>query len=389
MSRLENQIKSIAGERGAKLVGIASKQRLYDAPPSGNPDYLLPSTQSIISFAVTLDKKVIRDFISKKDWLSHCEERKQVARSLYNISDRLVDFLKSEDFEALGVDINNSYRPETGAKDITEMTEFIPDFSHRYGAVAAGIGRLGWSGNLLTTDYGAMVELGTVLTSAKLEPDPLLENNPCDRCKLCTSVCPVEMISKKETMTVNVAGITEEIAVKKPNTCCWIGCTGYHGLAPNRKWSNWSPYRLGDPLPRNKNDLDALNVQLQKADPQMSLEEDSFTAYRKVMFSPDWFTNTVCGNCRSVCWEKKDDREQNRRLIVNSGIVALNPDGEHVIAKEEEVMEVDTPYIVRVAMLKKEYEKALASGKAASGIRAKTAMDTGVLSYIFNNRARE
>jgi len=78
------------------------------------------------------------------------------------------------------------------------MTEFIPDFSHRYGAVAAGIGRLGWSGNLLTTDYGAMVELGTVLTSAKLEPDPLLENNPCDRCKLCTSVCPVEMISKKE-----------------------------------------------------------------------------------------------------------------------------------------------------------------------------------------------
>jgi len=119
----------------------------------------------------------------------------------------------------------------------------------------------------------------------------------------------------------------------------------------------------------------------------MSLEEDSFTAYRKVMFSPDWFTNTVCGNCRSVCWEKKDDREQNRRLIVNSGIVALNPDGEHVIAKEEEVMEVDTPYIVRVAMLKKEYEQVLASGKAAGKIRAKTAMDTGVLSYISTNRA--
>ena len=83
-----------------------------------------------------------------------------MARSLYNISDRLVDFLKSEDFEALGVDINNSYRPETGAKDVTEMTEFIPDFSHRYGAVAAGIGRLGWSGNMLTTDYGALVEIG-------------------------------------------------------------------------------------------------------------------------------------------------------------------------------------------------------------------------------------
>ena len=388
MNRMENRIKSIAIESGAKLVGIASKQRLYDAPPSGNPDYLLPSTQSIISFAVTLDRKIIRDFISKREWLSHCEERKQMARSLYIIGDRLVDFLKGEGFEALGVDINNTYRPETGAKDITEMTEFIPDFSHRYGAVAAGIGRLGWSGNLLTTDYGAMVELGTVLTSARLEPDPLIENNPCDRCKLCAAVCPVEMISKKKAVTVNVAGITEEIAFKEPNTRCWIGCTGYHGLAPNRKWSNWSPYRLDYPLPRNKNELDALNIRLQKADPQMYLEEDSFTAYRKVMFSPDWFTNTVCGNCRSVCWDKRDDRKQNWQLIVNSGIVALNPDGEHIIA-EEEVTEVDTPYIVRVAMLKKEYERALASGKAAVEVQAKTAMDTGVLSHIFDNGAGE
>jgi len=143
MNQLENQIKSIARESGANLVGIASKQRLYDAPPSGNPDYLLPSTQSIISFAVTLDKSIARDFISKKNWLSHCEERKRMARSLYGISDRLVDFLKSEGFEALGVDINNSYRPEPGAKDVTEMSEFIPGFSHRYGAVAAGIGRQG------------------------------------------------------------------------------------------------------------------------------------------------------------------------------------------------------------------------------------------------------
>ncbi|MFC1987945.1 hypothetical protein ACFLVH_05335 [Chloroflexota bacterium] len=384
MSRLESKIKSIAKESGANLVGIASKQRLYDAPPSGNPDYLLPSTQSIISFAVTLDKKIVRDFISKKDWLSHGEERKQIARLGYGISDRLVDFLKSEGFEALGVDINNSYRPEPGANDVTEMTEFIPDFSHRYGAVATGIGRLGWSGNLLTPDYGALVELGTVLTSAKLESDPLLENNPCDRCKLCTAVCPVEMISKKKMIMVRVAGINEEIAEKRTNTCCWIGCTGYHGLAPNNKWSNWSPYRLDYPLPQNKNELDALNIRLQKADPQMHLEENSFTDLRKAMFNPDWFSNTVCGNCRSVCWDKREDREENRRLIVNSGTVVLNPDGEHIVAKEE-VVEVDTPYIVRVAMLKTEYEKALASGKVAGRIRARTPMDTGVLSYICNN----
>ena len=384
MSQLESQIKIISREGGAALVGIASRERLYDAPPSGDPAYLLASARSIISFAVTLDRKISRDFLSKKDWLSHCEERKQLARSLYGIADSLVDFLKSEGFDAIGVDINNNYRPESGAGDVTEMTEFIPEFSHRYGAVAAGIGRLGWSGNLLTPDYGALVELGTVLTSAKLESDPLLENNPCDRCKLCTAVCPVEMMSKKKTIMVRVAGIDEEIAEKRPNTCCWIGCTGYHGLAPNNKWSNWSPYRLDYPLPQNKNELDALNIRLQKADPQMHLEENSFTDYRKAMFNPDWFTNTVCGNCRLVCWKNREDREENRRLIVNSGVVALKPDGEHIVAKEE-VVEVDTPYIVRVAMLKKEYERALSSNELAVKVRAKSPMDTEVLSSIYNH----
>jgi ferredoxin len=380
---LESQIKKIARDSGASLVGITSKQRLYDAPPSGNPDYLLPSVQSVVSFAVALDRKIIQGFISKKDWFSHCDERKQIAQKLYTISDNLVKFLKSQGFEAIGVDINNTYRPEPNAVDITDMTEFIPDFAHRYGAIAAGIGRLGWSGNVLNTDYGALVELGTVLTSAKLESDPLLEKNPCDRCKVCTAVCPVEMMGNKKSVTVKIAGITEVIAKKRPNTCCWIGCTGYHGLAPNRKWSNWSHYRLDYPLPQNKTELDALNIRLQKEDPQMHLKENSFTDYRKAMFSPDWFSNTVCGFCRGVCWEKRDDREQNRRLIVNSGIVALNPDGEHIVT-DEEVVEVDTPYIVRVIMLKKEYEKALVSKKSAGKLQGKTPIDSEVLSSIFN-----
>ena len=382
MGQMENHIKNIAKESGAALVGIASRERLCDAPPSGNPDYLLPATRSVISFAIPLDRKIIRDFLTKKDWLSHCNERKRTVQLLYGTNDCLVDFLKSEGFEARGVDINNIYRPEPGARDVTEMTEFIPDFSHRYGAVAAGIGRLGWSGNVLTPEYGALVELGTVLTSAELEADPLLSENPCDRCKLCTAVCPVEMISKKKTITVRVAGITEEIAQKRPNTCCWIGCTGYHGLAPDRKWSNWSPYRVDYPLPQDKSKLDALNIRLQKADPQMHLEQNSFTDYREAAFNPDWFFNIVCGNCRSVCWEKREDREENRRLIVNSGIVVLNPDGKH-IATSDEVVEVDTPCIVRVAVLRKEYEKALVSKKVVSTIKGITPMDTEALSYVF------
>ena len=382
MPDLEDKLKSIAKESGAALVGIASKDRLLDSPPSADPTYLLPSAQSIISFAVTLDKKTVRDFMRKKDWLSHCEERKQIAQALYAIGDRLVEYLKGLGHEALNVDLNNNYRPEPGAQDVTEMTEFIPEFSHRYGAVAAGLGRLGWSGNLLTPQYNSMVELGTVMTSAVLQPDPLLDTNPCDRCKLCTAVCPVEMINKKESIRLTVAGIEEEIAAKQPNTCCWIGCTGYHGLAPGGNWSNWSPYRLGQPLPQEKAELDALNIRLQKADPQMSLDDNSFADYRAAMFDTDWFTNTVCGNCRMVCWKDIQDRKQNRWLLAESGVVVLGPDGQHKVA-DGEVVEVQTPYIVKVALLKKDYEKALASGRP-NKTYARAPIDIEVLNHIYD-----
>ncbi len=387
MGKVEVQVKNIARESGAALAGIASRERLLDAPPSADPTYLLPSARSCVSFAVKMDQPGLRDFLSKEDWFNHCEENKRLAQTSYRISDRLVDFLRSRGFEARGVEVNNNYRPEEGADDVTEMTEFHPEFSHRYGAVAAGIGRLGWSGNVMTPRYGATVELGSVLTSAELEEDPLLEENPCDRCKMCAAVCPVEMIGKKETVKVRVAGINEEIARKRSNTCCWIGCTGYDGLSRNGKWSNWSPYRLGFPLPQEKAELDILNIKLQKADPQMQLGENGFNNYRETMFNPDWFTNTVCGNCRGVCWEKREDREENRRLVVNSGIVALNPDGEHVIT-DGEVVEMDTPYIVKVAVPKPGYRETLASGQAVDREKGYTLMDRGVLKSLFGGGGR-
>ena len=175
---LSSQIKAIAFENGAALVGIASRDRLAEAPPSADPDYLLPSTRSIISLVIPLDRTIIRDYLSKRDWLAHGNDHKRIYRELYNITERLVDFLKGKGYEAIRPDMNNVYRPEEGSSgttDMANMVDMVPDFSHRYGAVAAGLGRLGWSGNLMTPQFGSAVFLGSVLTSAVLEPDPLLE----------------------------------------------------------------------------------------------------------------------------------------------------------------------------------------------------------------------
>ena len=351
MESREARLKTLAVSLGADLVGITTTTNLADGPLSADPRYLLPSANAVVVFARVLERDRVQDFIGKKSWRPHCHNRKAIAQVLYKIGDALADHLRSEGHEAVNVDLNNNYRPEEGAGDVTEMTAFLPDFAHRYAALAAGIGRLGWSGNLLTREHGALVELGSVLTSAVLSPDiPITDDDhPCDRCKMCSLVCPVEMIHPKTSTQVTVAGITETIARKRPNTCCWIGCTGYEGLATSRTWSNWSPYRLDQPLPASKEELDALCIRLQKADPQMQSAVNSFDNYRQAVFDPDWFYYTVCGFCRSVCAPRREDRLANRKLIVNSGTVALKLDGAHVVA-EDSAVALKTPFGLRVVV---------------------------------------
>jgi len=203
-----------------------------------------------------------------------------------------------------------------------------------------------------------LVELGSVLTSATLAADSPIseEDHPCDKCKMCSLVCPVQMIHPKVSTQVTVAGITETIARKRPNTCCWIGCTGYQGLSTSRTWSNWSPYQLALALPEEKQELDALCISLQKADPQMQDAENSFKNYRQVVFDPDWFYYTVCGFCRTVCAPDRQARLANRKRVMNSGIAALKLDGSHVVA-DETACEVPTPFGLNVITSRKELSK--------------------------------
>ena len=382
MEPLRDRLKNLARKAGADLVGITSRERLADAPASGDPAYVLPRAHSVVSFAVALNQAAARRFVAKEDWIGHGQDRKRAVKALYTIGDRLVDLLREEGFEAVNVEINNRYRPEPGAADVTEMTGFYPDFSHRYAALAAGLGRLGWSGNLMTPAYGSLVELGSVVTSARLMPDSPLEESPCDRCLACVLSCPVEMMKGKEKDEIRAAGITDVIAAKRPNTCCWIGCSGYEGLSRDGRWSNWSPYRLGLPLPEDKDELDALCVKLQKADPQMQAAENVFNDYRAAVFDPEWFYYTVCGFCRTVCLPDRKDRLELRARLHRSGVAALRPDGMHVVA-EGDTVELETPFGVRVVLRREDYENLRSREYAGEGSAARWPLDREVLAWLF------
>jgi len=127
MDSITSKLKSLAVSLGADLVGVTTKEILADGPPSADPSYLLQTANSVISFALSLDREKVRSFISKTKWRSHCLNRKSVVQKLYVIGDRIAEQLRSEGFEAVNVDINNNYRPEKKAKDVAA---YSGDFGH-------------------------------------------------------------------------------------------------------------------------------------------------------------------------------------------------------------------------------------------------------------------
>ncbi len=365
-------------------MGITSRERLADAPPSADPRYVLPSAQSIIAFGIPYDQAALTEFFIKTSWRSLNRDKKTITRRLYVIGDRLVDALRREGYEAMAVEINNTYRPEPGVHDVTERVTMHPDFAHRYGAVAAGLGRLGWSGNVMTPQYGSALLLGSVLTSASLKADPLLEEHPCDRCKMCVVSCPVGMMSPTESVPIQIAGLRDEIARKRTNNCCWIGCDGYHGLSADRTWSNWSPYRVEGDLPAHDSAIDTLCTRLRKADPDASLDGfNLYTNYRAAFFDPEYLFVSVCTHCANVCWSHPWERHANWTHVKQSGIVVLRPTGERTAVNHAlDVVELPTPFHIKVAMMRDDYE-AMQYGKIdIKAEQAATQTDNKVLQHL-------
>ena len=325
MSNLKKQIMAVAREAGIDKVGFTSIDCLKSAPPWGDLSYIMHNARAAISLVVALDKLAIRDYLGKKDQAAHVLDHKQCYMKLKNAALIIQSFLNSLGYEVKTPPPNFQVRPDQ------PFMALIPPVSHRYIAAASGIGWIGWSGNLITEEFGAAIVLSTVVTSAELEPDLPVRKETCSNCHLCAASCPSHFISLEGETKIHIAGLDHVHNKKANNLRCVVTCGGANGVAnPDAKWSTWS-YKVLD-LPVNddkefikgvleysKQSGNRLRAILEYIEQSINGWEDYDQRVNEMLLT--------CGNCMLICWPSIEDRRENYRLLTTSGRVYKDHNG--------------------------------------------------------------
>ena len=335
---------------GVVHAGIATPETLAGGPPSTDLSYVMPSAKSAIVFALPLNLDAIPDYLGKKDRLTYEINYIRISSLGDGIAVKLANFLKVQGYPSVPLAVNEIYRdgpPE-------DKKYMYPDISLRYLAAASGVGFFGFSGNLLTNDYGPAIILGGLLTEAELEPTKPLDKseNYCDYydCLQCCGGCASKTLHGQELVTVTIGGHEHTYGKKKGNLPCAFICGGFSGLNHSGKWSTWSPGRF--PLPQTdeevirvaKGQLEAFN----KRPEQPGGRYHTFTD-RKIYY--------VCSNCQFICTPDREERKRRNKMLRESGVVVQNEDGTlEAVTPEEARKRLDAMDPERSAMYEGELE---------------------------------
>jgi len=197
---------------------------------------VLPSAESAIALAVSLDQEAAERYIAEEDMWALNDSHRRSYRMIESASLAIQEYLGARGHEVATPYPNFAYRDEPRTRDM------VPPLSHKYVCTAAGVGWIGWSENLLTREYGALVTLGSVVTSAVLKPSPMVEEDWCSNCKICVATCPTHYMPKQEEDVVEIGGVESHYSHRRSAMRCTVSCGGCNNKRKeSSKWSTWSP----------------------------------------------------------------------------------------------------------------------------------------------------
>lgn len=235
---LTDQVKQLAKNNDIDYVGIAPVSRFVNAPKGRKPTDFLPGAESVISMGVrvnfgpqltqrlALADKKLRHIAFSYRWFGYG------VLNMY-FMDRAA-FLVTKLLEEKG-----ELAVPIVASGVEDLRAVMGAFSNRHAAVAAGLGEIGWNGLCITPDAGPRARFVSVITTARLDPDPMYHGSKLcdpDKCKelggglpVCAKLCPLHLFSLKKSVKAVIGEREFKYAWMDHMTC---GKTAGQGLHP-------------------------------------------------------------------------------------------------------------------------------------------------------------
>jgi epoxyqueuosine reductase len=220
--QLTELIHEQARALGADLVGIANVERYAAAPALLSPQGHLPAARSLVVVALAHpDAAVEMGGRPSPHHLGPYEVQNTMNTRNEHIVWVLAGLLEERGWRAIPMPATNIWRFRP-YKEV--QRPFVPDISNIHAGAAAGLGEIGWSGLLLTPEFGPRQRLCTLITDAPLEPTPVYQGEPlCDRCLMCARHCPTQAFDQevKGEQVVVIGGRVMRYADKNIWRCAW------------------------------------------------------------------------------------------------------------------------------------------------------------------------
>jgi len=182
------EVKALAKELGADLVGVASAETLNAFPPDPRwpqtPERISPYCKSVV---VMVSHIPVAAFRCKSNIPVQYIDM-LVLRRMDRIAHRLAEALESRGWP--------SFVTAAQETDWDYKKASYGRLSTRHLGIEAGLGTFGLEVNILTPEFGPRLYLTGVLTEAELEPDEPMTEQVCigESCSRCLYSCPSDAV---------------------------------------------------------------------------------------------------------------------------------------------------------------------------------------------------
>lgn len=254
------EIKSLALDLGADIVGVAPIDRWEGAPLQMDPRQVMPEAKSVIVMGFRVMRGSLRGIEEGTFFSNYSSMGYGGITYLYMpiVVINLCKYIEDRGFEAIPYGHQSDWRAidnEGGlrknySRPVAEGRAAPDVMVHlRIAGYLAGLGEIGYSKVFLTPQFGPRQRLGIVITEAEIEPDPIYDGPQlCNNCKECVRECPGQAISPDRTVKVTLAGHEVEWAELDCKACD----IAFRGGMVTDGDSDYTEPMYGKPVTRSK-----------------------------------------------------------------------------------------------------------------------------------------